>query len=355
MAIHFSKERMEQALEAHTRWWNGTLDRPLTRVVVPDAYRTEKRTPAPGLSQQSCNRLEWTPEQVVDAIDEELSWQEYLGDAFPLVNFDAFGPGVLAALCDGARLDNSPGSVWFFPLEEKELRDIHVKYNPENQWARRIKALYRAGAQRWEGLVVMGMPDLGGVMDVMASLRGSENLLMDLYDCPEEIQRLKLEIETAWREAYADFRQAMGPGMLYSDWSQLLSAEPSYIIQCDFCYMISNPMFREFVLDTLRRDTEQLKNTIYHLDGIGELKHLDDICAMEKLRAVQWVFGEGQPGPMSWLNVYRTILKAGKGIMIIGKPEEYLEAVSVLHGTPYTSHWIPAKKRALTDAVISAR
>ena len=355
MGIHFSPERMDKALEAYTRWWQGTLDRPLTRVVIPDAYAAEKRTPAPLLTQQTCTRLEWTPEQVIDAIDEALGWQEYLGDAFPMVNFDAFGPGVLAALCGGARLDNSPGSVWFFPEEEKELCDIHVRYDPENSWAKRIKALYRAGAQRWEGMVVMGMPDLGGVMDVMASLRGSENLLMDLYDCPEEVLRLRSEIETAWREAYSDFRLAMGPKMLYSDWSLLLSAEPSYIIQCDFCYMIGNPMFREFVMDTLRRDTEHLTNTIYHLDGIGELKHLNDVCALDRLNAVQWVFGDGQPGPMSWLDVYRTILKAGKQIMIVGHPEEFIDTVSALHGAPYSSHWIPADRRALADAVIRVR
>ena len=355
MAIHFSAERMEKVLEAHTRWWAGTLDRPLVKVVLPDAFQTQKRTPAPCLSQKSCTQLEWTPEQVIDALDETLGWQEYLGDAFPFVNFDAFGPGVLAALCDGAILDNTPGSVWFFPKEEKELCDIHVRYHPENPWACRIRDLYRAGAQRWGGLVVMGMPDLGGVMDVLASLRGTENLLLDLYDCPEEVHRLVLEIETAWREAYADFRQAMGQEMLFSDWSGLLSAKPSYIIQCDFSYMISSGMFRTFVLDTLRRDTECLENTIYHLDGIGQLKHLEDICAMERLKAVQWVYGEGQKGPVHWLEVYRKIEKAGKQNMIVGNPEAYLETIAHLHGQPYSSHWIPAGQRALAEAVILAR
>ena len=72
MAIHFSRERLGKVLEAHTRWWNRTLERPLTRVVIPDAYAAEKRTPAPILTQQTGNRLEWTPEQVIDAIDEAL-------------------------------------------------------------------------------------------------------------------------------------------------------------------------------------------------------------------------------------------------------------------------------------------
>ena len=355
MPVHFSQERMAQAVEAHTRWWAGTLDRPLTSVIITDAYPTEKRTPAPVLSQKSCAQLEWTAEQVIEATDEALSRNEYLGDSYPMVNLDSFGPGVLAALCDGAKLDNSSGGVWFFPAEEKELCDIHVRYNPENLWARRIKDLYRAGRQFWGDSVVMSMPDLGGVMDVLASLRGSENLLMDLYDCPEEVKRIAGEVEIAWQDAYADFRQAMGDGALYTDWNGILSTQPSYILQCDFSYMISNAMFREFVLETLRRDTERLANTIYHLDGVGELNHLDDLCSLERLRAVQWVFGEGKPGPMHWLDVYRRIMKAGKQVMIVGEAKDYPDTLHALGGTPYARYFLPASDRALAEAVIHAR
>ena len=92
-----------------------------------------------------------------------------MGDGFPYVNFDCFGPGVVAAFC-GARLDNSSGQVWFFPQKKQEIGDIHVKYDPENIWVKRIKDIYRAGLDRWNGSVIMGMPDLGGVLDVAASL-----------------------------------------------------------------------------------------------------------------------------------------------------------------------------------------
>ncbi len=356
MEIHFSKERMEQTLDAYTRWWNGTLDRPLTRIVIPDAYAVSKTAAAPLLSQANVDQMQWTPEQVIEAMNEDLAQQEFLGDAFPFINFNSFGPGVLAAMMDGgARLDNSSGRVWFMGDEDRELCDVHVRYNPENPWALRIKSLYRAGAERWGNSVVMGMPDLGGVLDVLASIRGSENLLMDLYDCPEEVIRLRGEIETAWYEAYRDMRSAMAENAYYSDWSGLLSREPSYIIQCDFCYMISNEMFREFVLDTLRRDIGRLKNVIYHLDGIGELNHLDDICSLPELKAVQWAFGAGQPGPMHWLDVYHKVMGSGKRVMIEGEPEDFLEVLEQLHGTPYFRHVIPGEKRELADSVINAR
>jgi len=353
MAVRFDAERMQRALDVHERWWSGTLDRPLVSVTVPDAYPQEKRTPAPILSQASCADFSWSPEQVIDAIDENLSRAEYLGDSFPFVNFSAFGPGVLAALC-GAKLDNSSGRVWF-SAEDMEITDIHVRYDPENCWAKRIKALYKAGLERWNGSVIMGMPDLGGVLDVAATFRGSENLLMDLYDNPDEVLRLAGEIQTAWHAAYSDFSEVIRPQGVHTDWSGLLSREPSYILQCDFCYMIGNDMFRRFVLDTLREDTRRLTHTIYHLDGIGELPHLDDVLALEKLDAVQWVYGDGQPGAPHWIDVYKRIAAAGKRMWIVGNAQEYMEVLSQVHGTPYATLSIPAGERELAEKLLSAR
>jgi len=354
MPVHFDLERMERALDAHTRWWNGTLDRPLVCVTIPDAYDVPCRAAAPMLSQQSCADFSWSAEQVIDAVDEQLSRYEFAGDAIPIVNFDAFGPGVLAAFC-GAKLDNSSGRVWFWPDEEREVEDIHVTYDPQNKWVRRIKALYQAGLQKWNGTVLMGMPDLGGVLDVAATFRRSENLLMDLYDDPQEVKRLSREIQDAWYAAYEDLAQVLKPQRAYTHWSGLASRAPSYIIQCDFCYMIGNPMFKEFVLDTLRKDTERLAHSIYHLDGIGQLNHLNDILALEKLDAVQWVYGDGQPSAVHWLDVYRRIQAAGKGVMICGNAQDYLDVLSHVHGTPYTQLTIPSSERDLIRRVLEAR
>ena len=98
----------------------------------------------------------------------------------------------------------------------------------------------------------MGMPDLGGIMDIVATLRGSENLLYDLYDEPEEVKRVSREIQELWLRYYKELNenlQPVNPG--YSDWSGPYCREPSYVVQCDFSYMISPDMFREFVADDL--------------------------------------------------------------------------------------------------------
>ena len=332
MAINFTKERMAEVMGNYDRWWKGELDRPLMALLLYGGCPSAGKARAPQLSQASCADFRWSPEELIEKMDEELSTLEYVGDAYPQVNLNAFGPGVLAAFC-GATLDNSSGRVWFSPDKEREIKDIHAVYNPENKWAKRIKDIYRAGMERWDGVVAIGMPDLGGVMDVAATLRGTENLLMDLIDEPEEVLRLIDEIETAWYAAYDDFSKILHPEgghMGWTDWSVILSSKPSYILQCDFCYMIGDEMFKEFVLPTLKRDTERLDNTIYHLDGVGELCHLDTILTLPKLNAVQWVFGDGKPGPMHWLDVYKKIKAAGKGIFWVGGIEDFFKVSDIV-------------------------
>ncbi|MGI5893222.1 MAG: hypothetical protein ACOX6P_01360 [Candidatus Merdivicinus sp.] len=316
MSIHFSPDQWEQVRHSYRGWWDGTLKRPLVKTAVRCHSPNRHAPKVPFPEQDNCHDFSIPAEAVIDAVDYELSQFEFMGDSFPQMNFSYFGPGVLAAFC-GAKLDNSSGRVWFFPQEKKPIEEISIRYDPQNPWVLRIKDLYRAGMERWNGNVLMGMPDLGGIMDVVASFRESEQLLFDLYDAPEEVLRLCKEAHTAWMEAYRDLRAVLdqkNPG--YSDWSGVYSELPSYILQCDFCYMLGNPMFREFVLPDIIQGCRNLSNTIYHLDGIGQLNHLDDILNIPELNAVQWVYGDGQPTAPHWLEIYRKISAAGKGIYL---------------------------------------
>lgn len=349
MAIHFDFARLERVLDAHEKWWAGTLGRPLVKLAVRDAYPA--RAVGPILSQATCTDFTQSAEAVVDALDAHLGGYEYLGDAFPMVSFDKFGPGVLAAFC-GARLDNATGGVWFFPDWEREIGEIHVAYDPENVWVKRIKDIYRAAQEKWGGLVVMGMPDLGGVLDVAATFRGTQNLLVDLYDEPEEVLRVVKETEAAWRAAYEDMSRALAPQGMRTDWSGLLSKSPSYILQCDFCYMIGTEMFRKFVLPTLRRDCAYFPHTIYHLDGVGELNHLDDILKIENLDAVQWVYGDGKPGARHWMDVYQKIAAAGKRQMIVGSVEDFGYVAKIIGDGLYFTGEVSAADAAAARAVL---
>jgi len=355
MPIHFDHSRWEEIRKTYGLWWDRKLDRPLIHVTIQDAFESDGNEPKnPCLGQGNCHDFSVSPEDVINAYDYRLQKIEYLGDSFPAINFDCFGPGVLAAFC-GANLDNSSGRVWFFPEKYLPIEEIHVKYDPENKWVKRIKDIYRAGNEKWKGQVIMGMPDLGGILDVAAAFRNTEDLLLDFYDNPEEVLRLCEEIQTAWHEAYRDLNSVLdvcSPG--YSDWHGLYSATPAYVLQSDFSYMIGPDMFKTFTLPFLEKDCELLDNTIYHHDGIGQLPHLDMLLSIEKLNAIQWVAGAGKQSASHWIDLYKRIEEAGKGIAVLGSVAEFLKVYSQVKKGLYYRYGFLKKDRAEAEKLLKA-
>ncbi len=110
MSIDFSPERWDRLRETYRLWWAGELDRPVVPIELAGRDPGRPRPHVPLLTQATCHRLDIPAEALIDRMDYELSSWHYLGDAYPRVNFDAFGPVVIAAML-GARLENTSGQV----------------------------------------------------------------------------------------------------------------------------------------------------------------------------------------------------------------------------------------------------
>ena len=334
MPIAFDADRWTKVKETYRQFWGGELERPIIPVVLKGRDPGRPMPQAPLLSQETCHDFSWSAEQLIDRIDYELSCYEFLGDAYPYFNLDCFGPGVVAAML-GGRLDNSSGRVWFWPGEEKPIQDIHLALQPDNRWLQRIKDICAAGMERWQGQVLVGMTDLGGNLDIPATFVTSQQLLLELIDHPDDVIRLTWEAHEAWHQAYAQINavlQPVNPG--YSDWSYIYSDQPSYMLQCDFSYMISPRMFGKFVLPELKATTTRLKRSFYHLDGIGQIGHLDQLLTLPSLNGVQWIHGDGKPDSSHWPEIFQKIHAAGKKIQIISGGFAAVEAVWEQIGRP---------------------
>lgn len=318
MSDYFDAKRWDSIKDTYGKWWAGTLERPLLQVMLKKEASKGKEPDIPLLSQANCNDLSIPASRIVDRIEYELSQYEYLGDAFPYFSMDCFGPGIVAAFL-GAKLDNTSGRVWFHPKELLPIEEIHFEYDPENIWLNRIKEIFKEAMSRWQGRILMGMPDLGGTMDVLSTFRPSENLLLDLYDSPEEVTRLIWEIHVLWHRYFQELNDILlpsNPG--YTNWSSVYCNKPFYILQSDFAYMISPGMFDEFIRPELAASCQKLSHSIYHLDGVGQLAHLDLLLSIKELDAVQWVPGDGKPDLSQWPEVFKKISAADKGLVLYG-------------------------------------
>lgn len=331
--IHFSESRWGKIREAYTKWWAGELERPL--IVIEGEKETSLPLPEieSPVTQRHFGDLSYSVEDIARRIVYDVSRKTYEGDAYPFYNMDCSGPGVLAAYIGGRVGLSCEGLIWFYPMENRpDIKSLSLKFDPDCVWYQRTVSIIRRVKELSGGNMVMGFPDLGGVMDVLSSFFPSEELFFAMADEPEEVKRLIGEIEDAWFTVYDLLFKEFEGFQGYSNWSGVYSARKTYIHQCDFCYMIGPVDFDEFVLPTLKKEFAFIDDSIYHLDGKGELIHLDKLMACENLQGIQWVPGDGGGLQTDYPDLMRKIILGGKNAHMWGE-RKTLEELFRIAGT----------------------
>ncbi len=304
--INFTDADWQRITRDWNDWWAGELDRPIVVLEVSD--------PVPGANTSQLSKwgLDTPADAVIDNWERLLEATHWLGDAYPKwwVNY---GPGTSAAFL-GSRLSWTPDTTWFWPLEGvNSLSDIHLSYDAQNPWWLRVQQMTARAVERWGDQVLVGIADIGGNLDILASLRTSEKLLLDLTDDPDEIDRLVNEITALWIRYYDElYALTSKGGRGNACWGPCWSPGKGYMLQCDFSYMISPRMFKRYIVPDLTKCCNHLDYGFYHLDGKGEIPHLDHLLAIERLRGIQWQPGDGQPLADGWLALLKRIRDGGK-------------------------------------------
>jgi hypothetical protein len=294
-----------------TAWWNGELRRPML------VLTTKKRIPGVDWAYNDMREplTRFAPDAPVDQLlDFGQIWLDathYYADAFPYW-WPNFGPGIVSAFL-GSTLEYQPGTTWFHPVGVKSLADLTVNYNAQNDWWRQVQAVTAGAIKRWGGDIALGYADLGGNFDVLASLRGTQDLMLDLYDAPDQIARLMPQVTQLWLQYYNELSVLLAPAVHgRCSWGPCWFPTNGYFLQCDAAYLFSPEVFKRHVLPDLQACCEAMDYPVYHVDGKGALKHLDALLSLSKLRVVQWQPGDGQPHADKWLDVLQRIRASGK-------------------------------------------
>lgn len=306
-----TKEKKVQLVEDFEKWWNHELKRPIIQLTLS---KTQKQPCASrGELLDMLYNFDITPEQVAKEYRKSLENSLYLGDAFPVYYMRS--TGVLGAMLGQTySIDVQRGTIWFEEMLGKELEDIQPVLTDDNALHVRGLELTKAFIKEFGNDIGVGTPNFGGMMDIVESMRGATNSLMDLYDDPDEVIRLNDDIYAAYEKAYHDNIDAIELDKVlgYTGWITLLSQKPYFISQCDFCCMISKDHFEEFVAPTLDKEAKLIERSFYHLDGPGAVKHLDRIIE-SGFDGIQWVNGAGSKLKFDpcWDEIYKKIYDAG--------------------------------------------
>ena len=323
MSIAFDKNRWDKVKENHDLWWDGKLGRPIITCTLENREPDFPKPKLPLHYFTSFYDLNVPVDDILDVWDYEFSKQTYYGDAYPRI-IPYFGAGVIAAYL-GCELHNGieQGTTWFSPKKEISAKELKLTVDFDNIWFKRLLEIYKKSIERWEDKVQYCMTDLGGNLDIVSSFLPSEKLLFSLYDEPDEVKRLGWEAHDAWWIYFDAIKMRLLILLITAilHGPPLFSTDSYYMLQCDFCYMIGPDMFDEFVKPELDATCKKLKNAFYHLDGVGELPHLDSLLSIPELKGIQWVPGAGHSDVINWPDLYKRIVDAGKLIQIWGNAE----------------------------------
>ena len=332
------KVNMEAAKEKFRNYWaHKNTGRPLMCVIArrPEVEQYSDGTPVEGgYLDQICQgkyynmpeELKWKdmddkyqdPQRIVDRYRYFCQTHAFLGESFPNLNID-FGPGSLASYL-GSEIGFKEDTVWFNKCLDGWDGVPKLTFDPENKWFKKHLQLAKDCQALAGDDFYVDMPDLMENIDVLASLRGAQDILFDLLDEPEMIGERIQEVTDIYYEYYDRFYDVIKDeegGNAYTVF-QIWGPGRTVKLQCDFSAMMSPEDFRKYIQPSLRSQSENVDHVLYHLDGPAAIKHMDALMEIEGIDALQWTSGDvGPDGTLpDWDVIYDKAIAAGKSIWV---------------------------------------
>jgi hypothetical protein len=328
-------DRTRQRFDA---WWNRAIvDRPLLTVFAKPARPYRGPVKQHATAEDYWFDIEYRLERRI----AELEQLDYVGDFFPWF-FANLGPEITGTLLGATLgyLDEETG--WAEPVVHEVSdwqRIIDTKPDFDNRYWRTMERMTQLALDACDGRYVVGITDLHGNYDILASLREPEDLCLDMMDDPELVRRAGAHVSEIFAQAFERcYALLAAAGHPCTTWCPMLHDGPAYLPSCDFWCMVSPRIAREMILPDIVREMRGMERTLFHLDGPDALGHLDALLEIEQLDAVQWVYGAGHGPAARWMDVLKRIQTAGKGIQIC--VEDPADAMAVMEQLRPEGVWL---------------
>ena len=316
------KTDWDKAQERLTAFWNREIvDRCCAAVTVTDsAHSIGAYKNAMPRDKEGRIRFWTDPELIIKRNRDAMEHSYYAGEAFPLVNLD-LGAAGHAGFFKGEKHEFAD-SVWFFP----SLEDVNdLEFDDSLFMYRQTLKVARELVRDSRGDYLVSQPDCSGNADVLSHLMGPEELLPTMLEEPDDIAAAMKKVQVAYeriqKDVYDIVRENNYGGSCIgwlSTWARGLHSQ----MQSDVSVMISNDMYRTFIEPELRAQCDFLDYPLYHFDGVEQIRHLDTLLSIEKLRVIQWTQVAGQKPCTDYIPELKRIQAAGKGLLILTYPDQ---------------------------------
>ena len=306
------KQNLEETKKHYINWWNHkgivlNMWEHFQEGVTPHAD-----IPAPK-PYRDLNQRWFDPEWRAEYLDWYVAHSSLMADMLPVANTQ-LGPGSLAAILGGV-FEGGEDTIWIHP--DPHYTD-DIKFDPNHPNWLLHKDLLRACKKKAQGHYYVGMPDLMEGLDVLAAIKGTDKVLLDTVMQPEVLEHQMQQINDIYFQVFDELYDIIREGdemafCYFSSWAPGRMSK----LQSDISTMISVDDYRRFVQPFIREQCQKIDYTLYHLDGVGAMHHLDALLEIKELNAIQWTPGVGEPqgGSPKWYDLYKKILAGGKSIM----------------------------------------
>ncbi|MBI5724370.1 MAG: hypothetical protein HZA50_10465 [Planctomycetes bacterium] len=329
-------------------WWNHKGLLVGHWEIKSDTVRENSRDPGPmdDVTQRWMS-AKWRPLKE----HHQLATHLFPLDCLPISEMD-FGPGTLATFI-GSEPAFGQETVWYEPCIKDPDAHGPLLFDLANKWWRQTLAILEEAVCLAGDRYLVGCPDLIENIDILASLRGTEQVLMDMIERPEWVEQKIREINVVFFEAYQRIYEIIRNPDGGSSWIafKLWGPGKTAKVQCDASAMFSPEMFRRFVRPALEEQCDWLDYSIFHLDGHQCICHLDELLSIESLGAIEWTPDPQVPesgGSPHWYDMYRRILKAGKSVQAIRV--RYDEVIPLLDAVGPKGMYILADVKTIEQA-----
>ena len=333
------KQDWETAKNRLERFWEGSLDGCCLSVVAPrdkPAYNKIKYITPKNTTDRWKNK-----ELRLNNFLYEFSATFYGGEAFPNLWVDA-GPGSAAAFI-GSAPHFSDDCIWFEHNKENyDLKSLlPFKIDKNCEWWHFLWELTEYFCENANGDYFVSVNDLGGTLDILASLRGTQQVLFDIMDQPQAVKTAVNQINDIWLEVFEKNYTLINKYMDgCSDWMNVWCHKPAYSVQCDIATMMSPDQYEEFVKPSIEKQVNSMDYSMYHLhmhDNPCLSAQLDMMLKIKNLSGIAFI-----PEPLGshhdeekWFPYYERIQKSGKKLIMFSvNPQSVLKLMKRLspHG-----------------------
>jgi len=323
------KENEEEARGRLRAFWAGTsLGRPALSVTTDNPEFED--TPWPG-AELSPKQRDTSPEWHAWACDQALRSTVYLAEAMPSATVCWGGHLVTVAVLAGGDYEHNENSAWIQEIPDLYERPV-PSFDPEQPAARCMAACLRKVAEAVGERGFVNAAVMLDAMTVLSLFREPGRLCMELLERPDDVRRWTDALTAIYIEAYEYFYRLVCD-LGYGDtctWLGIMAEGKMEAVQCDFSVMLSPEMYEQFVLSDLRRVTDYMDFSLYHLDGTCQMRFLDQLASLPKLNGIQWNPEPLAGSPVKWLDAMRRIRERGLSLFVSCSVDEAVEITRAL-------------------------